>query len=166
VLQKPKRVVITATKSGTEKNATAFPRYFIESLRDLNADADRNEVITALEAFKYAEAKTSKFYEEVKRLATEHALLEDTGKGDGVKTPSADNGQGLIAGRFAILHTGAAVAMAKDPAKQQLLKKKEDIEQQIDDLKYRKASFRDQDYRQQLTKLLVELAKTQEALDK
>ncbi len=29
-LEKPKRVVITATKAGTEKNATVFPRYWIE----------------------------------------------------------------------------------------------------------------------------------------
>ena len=166
VLQRPKRVVITATKAGSEKNATAFPRYFIEALRDLNADTDRNDVITALEAFRYAEGKTTKFYEEVKRLSTEHALLEDTGKGDGVKAPSVENGQGLIAGRFGLLHTGAAVAMAKDPEKQQLLKHKEEIEQQIDDLKYRKASLREQEYRQQLSKFLLDLAKTQEALDK
>ena len=94
------------------------------------------------------------------------SLLEDTGKGDGVKAPSVENGQGLIAGRFGLLHTGAAVAMAKDPEKQQLLKHKEEIEQQIDDLKYRKASLREQEYRQQLSKFLLDLAKTQEALDK
>src|SRR5262249_45664251 len=32
-LQKPKRVVITATKSGTEKNATVFARFWVEALR-------------------------------------------------------------------------------------------------------------------------------------
>src|SRR5581483_2642394 len=62
ILQKPKRIVITATKAGTEKNATVFPRYFIEALHDPAADADKNEVITALEAFRYAEGKTAKFY--------------------------------------------------------------------------------------------------------
>ena len=165
-LQKPKRVVITATKSGTEKNAVVFTRYFVEALRDPAADADKNEIITVLEAFRYAEGKTSKFYDELKRLATEHAVLEDTGKGDGVKAPSVENGQGLIAQRFALLHTGSAVAMAKDPAKQKLLKDKEDIEQKIDELKYRKASMSVADYRGQLAKLLLELAKTQEALDK
>ena len=95
---KTKRVLITATKAGTEKNATVFPRYFIEGLRDPAADADKNEVITVLEAFRYAEAKTAKFYEEAKRLSTEHPLLEDTGKGDGVKAPALDNGEGMVAG--------------------------------------------------------------------
>ena len=166
VLQKPKRIVITATKSGTEKNATVFARYFVEALRDPAADADKNEIITALEAFRYAEAKTSKFYDDLKRLATEHALLEDTGKGEGVKVPSVDNGQGMLAGRFALLHTGSAIAMAKDPAKQKLLKDKEEIEQKIDELKFRKASMAVPEYRGQLAKLLLDLAKTQEALDK
>lgn len=165
-VQKPKRVVITATKSGTEKNATVFARYFIEALRDPAADADKNEIITALEAFRYAEAKTAKFFEENKRIATEHPLIEDTGKGEGVRTASVENGQGLVAGRFALLHTGSAAAVAKDPEKQKLLKEKEDIEAKIDDLKYRKAALSLPEYRQQLQKLLVDLAKTQEALDK
>jgi len=166
ILQKSKRILITATKSGTEKNATVFPRYFIEGLRDPAADADKNEVITVLEAFRYAEAKTAKFYDELKRLSTEHPLIEDVGKGEGVKAPSVENGEGILAGRFALLHTGSAVAMAKDPEKQKLLKDKEGIEEKIDELKYRKASMPVAQYRQELTKLLVDLAKTQEALDK
>jgi hypothetical protein len=166
ILQKPKRIVITATKAGTEKNATVFPRYFIEALHDPAADSDKNEVITALEAFRYAEGKTAKFYEDLKRLATEHALLEDAGKGEGVKAPTAENGEGLLAGRFALLHTGSAVAMAKDPEKQKLLKQKEALEEKIDELKYRKASMPVAEYREQLGKFLVDLAKTQEALDK
>jgi hypothetical protein len=165
-LQKPRRIVIVATKSGTEKNATVFPRYFIEGLRDPAADADKNEIITVLEAFRYAEAKTAKFYDELKRLSTEHPLIEDAGKGEGVKAPTAENGEGLLAGRFAMLHTGSAVTMAKDPEKLKLLKQKEDVETKIDELKYRKASMPVEEYRQQLAKLLLDLAKTQEELDK
>ena len=165
-LQKPRRIVVVATKSGTEKNATVFPRYFIEGLRDPAADADKNEVITVLEAFRYAEAKTAKFYDELKRLSTEHPLIEDAGKGEGVKAPTAENGEGLLAGRFAMLHTGSAVTMAKDPEKLKLLKQKEDVETKIDELKYRKASMPVEEYRGQLAKLLLDLAKTQEELDK
>ncbi len=166
VLEKPKRVVITATKTGTEKNATVFPRYWIEGMRDPAADSDKNEVVTALEVFRYAEEKTAKFYETQKRLATEHALIEDAGKGDGVKVPSAENGEGLTASRFAVLRLGAEAAQIRDPAKLMLLKKKEELEASIDDLKYRKASMDVQQYRQQLQTFLLELARTQEALDK
>ena len=65
-----------------------------------------------------------------------------------------------------MLHTGSAVALARDPEKQKLLKAKEDIEQKIDDLKYRKASLAVDDYRKQLAALLISLAEMQEALDK
>ncbi len=82
-LEKPNRAVITATKSGTEKNATVFARYWVEALRDPAADTDKNETVSALEAFIYAEQKTAQFYETQKRLATEHPMLEDTGQGDG-----------------------------------------------------------------------------------
>jgi hypothetical protein len=165
-LQKPKRVLITATKAGSEKNATIFARYFIEALRDASADADKNDAISALEAFRYAEQKTAKFFESQKRLATEHALIEDTGKGEGVKAPAIDKGEGLIANRFNILHLGAVASFVNNPEKQKLLKQKEDLEAAIDDLKYRKAALSSAEYRTQLQKLLVDLAKAQEALDK
>jgi len=165
-LAKPGRVVISATKSGTEKNATAFARYWIEALRDPAADTDKNDIITALEAFKYAEQKTSKFYETQNRLATEHAMMDDAGKGEGVKAPSPDNGEGLVAGRFALVHLGAVAAQINDPEKLKLLKHKEELEASIDELKYKKASMDVNTYRKQLADLLVDLAKTQEALDK
>jgi hypothetical protein len=107
-LRKENRAVITATKSGTERNATVFARYWVEALRDPAADADKNEIVTALEAYKYADQKTTQFYESAKRLATEHALLEDTGKGEGARAPGPDNGQGLLAARFAVLKLGGS----------------------------------------------------------
>jgi hypothetical protein len=165
-LEKPGRVVISATKSGTEKNATVFARYWIEALRDPAADTDKNESISALEAFRYAEQKTSKFFDTQKRLATEHAVIEDTGKGEGVKSPSPENGEGLVAGRFTVMHLGAVAAQVNDPEKLKLLQHKEELEQAIDELKYRKAAMDLNDYRKQLSQYLVDLAKTQEALDK
>ncbi len=80
------RGVITATKNGTEKNATVFARYWVEALRDPTSDANKNDTISALEAFQYADRKTAGFYESQKRLATEHATFEDTGKNDPVRT--------------------------------------------------------------------------------
>jgi hypothetical protein len=65
-----------------------------------------------------------------------------------------------------MVRLGANAAAARDPAKRQLMEKKEDLEQAIDKLKYDKAAMPDQEYKKQLATLLVELAKTQEALDK
>jgi hypothetical protein len=165
-LQKAGRVVIAATKTGTEKNATVFARYWVDALRDTSADTDKNETITALEAFVYADRKTAAFYESQKRLATEHPVLEDTGKKEGVRAPSADNGEGLLAANFAILRIGSAQKAANDPAKRALLDKKEELERKIDLLKYQKAAMSADDYKKQLTDALLELAKVQGDLDK
>ncbi len=164
-LQKPNRVVITATKSGTERNATVFARFWVEALRDPGADADKNETVTAIEAFRYADQKTVQYYERNKRIATEHAVLEDTGQGEAVRNPTSDNGHGLVASRTPLLRIGAAQRAAADPAKQKLLTQKEEVEQKIDQLKYNKAAMNVADYRKQLQVLLVELAKVQKEID-
>jgi hypothetical protein len=165
-LRKPNRIVITATKTGTEKNATVFARYWAEALRDPAADTDKNDSVSALEAFRYAQRKTTESYDSQKRLATEHAVLEDTGKGEGEKAPSAENGEGKLAGVFTVVRLGANAAAARDPAKRALLDKKEELEQAIDTLKYEKAAIPSDEYRKQLTQLLLQLATTQEALEK
>jgi hypothetical protein len=166
VLQKQNRVVISATKSGTERNAPVFARFWVEALRDPSADSDKNEAVSALEAYRYADQKTTAYYERAKRLATEHAMLEDTGKGEGVRAPSQDNGQGLLAGRFTVLRLGAMQKAAGDPAKQELLRRKEDLEQKIDQLKYNKAALPAAEYSKQLRQLLLDLARLQTEIDK
>ncbi|MDQ6760553.1 MAG: hypothetical protein M3Z32_11920 [Acidobacteriota bacterium] len=165
-LSKSNRAVITATKTGSEKNATVFARYWVEALRDPTVDTDKNGVISALEAFRFAEQKTAKFYDAAKRLATEHAILEDTGKGQGTRNPSAENGQGLLASRFPLLRIGAVQTAVATPEKQKLIAHKDEVEQEIDTLKYQKAAMPAEDYKKQLTRLLVDLAKTQAELDK
>ncbi|MCC7174282.1 MAG: caspase family protein [Bryobacterales bacterium] len=165
-LRKEGRVLVVATKSGTEKNATVFARYWAEALRDPSADTDKNEAITALEAFRYAALKSAAFYDSQKRLATEHPLLEETGTGEGLRVTALEEGQGRLAAAFTLLRFGSAQEAVKDPAKQKLLARKEELESQIDLLKYQKAAMTEPEYRKQLTALLLELARTQEALDK
>jgi hypothetical protein len=145
------RVVITATRSGTEKNATIFARCWVEALRDPAADTDKNEVITASEAFQFASRKVTEFYESQKRLATEHPVLDAEGAGGA---------------QFAVVRFGAAQRVALDPSKRKLMAHREDLEQQIDRLKYQKAALPEPEYRKQLTALLLDLARTQVELDK
>jgi len=165
-LEKANRVVITATKSGNEKNATVFARFWVEALRDPSADTDKNETVSALEAFTYATAKTAQFYDTQKRLATEHPILEDTGQGDGERKPSPENGEGLKAAQFALLRIGAAQTAANTPEKKALLEKRDELEEQIDKLKYEKAAMAADEYKKKLQDLLIQLAKTQAELDK
>ncbi len=147
-LARPERVVVTATRSGTERNATVFARYWVEALRDPAADSDKNESISALEAFRYAEEKVKRFYAENNRLATEHPRLE-----------------GKLAGGFVLARLGAAAAAFADPARRQLLARRESIEQQIDALKLKKAALATEQYQKELERLLLELARVQEAIE-
>jgi hypothetical protein len=162
-LERPGRAVITATKSGTEKNATVFARYWVEALQDPAADTDKSDSVSAMEAFIYATKKTAAFYDSQKRLATEHAVFNDTGSGEPVR--EAGNGQGPFLSTFTLLRLGSSQQAANDPARRALLEQKDSLEQKIDTLKYQKAAMEPSDYKKQLTEALVELAKVQEQLD-
>jgi len=164
VLGRPGRAVITATKSGTEKNATVFVRYWVEALQDPAADTDKSDSISAMEAFTYAAKKIAAYYDSQKRLATEHAVFNDVGTGEPMR--EARDGQGALMSSFTLLRLGSSQQAANDPAKRALLQKKEELEQKIDTWKYQKAAMDPEDYKKQLTAALVELAKVQEELDK
>jgi hypothetical protein len=148
-LKKPNRLIITATRAGTEKNATVFARFWVEALNDPTADTDKNGVINAGEAFQFAQRKTKEFYDGQKRLATEHPVLADA----------------QLAQAFPVVRITAADVVT-DPAKKALQAKRDDLESQIDQLKYQKALLAPAEYKAQLSKLLLELAKTQAELDK
>ena len=163
-LERPGRAVIAATKSGTEKNATIFIRYWVEALQDPAADTDKSDSVSALEAFSYAAKKTTAFYDSQKRLATEHAVFDDIGRGEPVR--DLGNGQGALMSSFTILRLGPGQQAAIDPAKRALLAQKEDLEQKIDVLKYGKAAMDPADYKKQLTTALLALAKIQQELDR
>ena len=109
--ERPGRAVIAATKAGTEKNATVFARYWLEALQDPSADTDKSESISAMEAFIYASKKTAEFYESQKRLATEHAVFDDTGAGQPVRV--AGDGQGTLMSNFTLLRLGSSKEAAK-----------------------------------------------------
>jgi len=145
-LARPDRIVVTATRSGGERNATVFPRYWVESLRDPAADTDKNETISAQEAFRYAEEKVKRFYSDQKRLATEHPRLE-----------------GKLAASFVLARLGSAATV--DPARRQYLARRESLEQQIDALKLRKPALPSEHYKKELERLLLELARVQEAIE-
>src|SRR5215472_15709891 len=162
-LEKPGRAVIAATKSGTEKNATVFARYWVQALQDPAADSDKSESVTAMEAFRYATQKTAAFYDAEKRLATEHAVFNDSGHGEPVR--EAGDGQGALLSSITLLRMGSSQLAANNPAKRALLDKKEGLEQKIDLLKFQKAAMDPVDYKKQLTDALLELAKVEEELE-
>jgi hypothetical protein len=160
------RVVITATRNGQERNATVFMRFFAEALTDPAADMDKNGSVSVLEAYRYAEQHTAKFYEAAGRIATEHPMLDDNGDGKGVKDPSPQNGEGLLAATVPLVRYAAAAARVDTPDARELRAQKEKLENDVATLKYNRASLQEYEYKQQLDSLLLELARTQQKLEK
>jgi hypothetical protein len=58
------RIVVSATRSSSEKFDPYFSRYFIEGLSERRADRDKNSRVSLLEAFNYAKNNVEEFYEE------------------------------------------------------------------------------------------------------
>ena len=73
------RVVVTATKSGTEQNYARFGTFFAEAIGKLESDLDHDDSVSVREAFLKAATETEAFYKSEGRIPTEHALLDDNG---------------------------------------------------------------------------------------
>jgi hypothetical protein len=158
----PGRAVLTATKSGQERNQTIFPRHFVSAFAEDVADTDKDGRVSLLEAFVYAQAEVERSYEQDGRLMTEHAVLDDNGDGAAVADPGGDSTDGAFSAAF-FLGAGRAVAASAPPADaspqlQALYATKTKLEQQIAQLRAGKAGMPEAEYQKQLEALLVELA--------
>jgi hypothetical protein len=160
-------VVLTATRSGFEKNQTHLAEYFIEGLEESNADRDKNGRISLLEAFNYAALKVSEYYAREGILQTEHPVLDDNGDSQAHDKPEPDNGDGLLA-RTTYLDRGAAsVSVTSAPSEaRDLMRTAEELEKQIENLKYRKPGMPADEYERQLEALLLKLAQVNAKLQK
>jgi hypothetical protein len=155
------RIVITATRSGQEQNATRFTEFLIAALAATDADTDQDGRISVLEAFTYANRLTANFYTRAGRLATEHALLEDNG--DGVGHQKAEGGDGLLA-RATYIDSRSEEEAAANVAVAKLRRERTRLEGEIAQLIARKRDLTEPEYETALEKLFIELAKTNRAL--
>lgn len=155
------RVVITATRSGRERNATTFARYFVEAYAADGADVDKDERVSVLEAFNYARREVERLYESENRLLTEHALLDDDGDGEGSGEPGPESSDGALAASL-FLDAGRAVrALAgtgADPELAELYRQRQALEDAVADLRSRKDELDPAEYDAELERLLLELA--------
>lgn len=154
------RVVVTATKSGFEQNHATFGGHFVEAFAGTEADADKDERVSLLEAFRYARQAVRGAYDSDKRLLTEHALLDDNGDGVGSEEPDATTGDGVLAAAVFLAAVPAAAVAATDPELRGLLERKGSLERQIAELRSRRSNMSADEYDRQLEALLVELAQT------
>jgi hypothetical protein len=144
----PRRVVITATKNGGERNATRFGAYWAEALTNSAADRDKDGNVTAQEAFDYATRKVADSFKADASIVTEHARL--TGKD---------------AGRIVVARLGAAALFASDKQLAALRVEQDGIEQRIDAVRKQKGSLKPDDYYARLEPVLLDMARLGERID-
>lgn len=163
-LSAPRRIVVTATSRGGERNATLFGRFFAEAVSSSGADIDQDGTISLLEAFVYARTQVERHYEENNLLQTEHPRLDDDGDGEGTAEPGPDASDGALAASF-VLAPGPAMAGA-DPALRELYDERRLLEEDLRDLRARSDEMDQDAYDDSLEVLLLELArKNQEIRD-
>lgn len=162
-LSAPNRTIITATKSGMERNESVFGQYFVAAFVGDEADVDNDERLSILEAFSYARSEVARAYDEDQRLLSEHAVLDDNGDGTGSADPGLDAEDGPLAATLLLTGATRTTVMgtaSDDPDLARLYGDKGRLEQAIADLRRRKASLEMEAYERQLETLLVDLAMT------
>jgi len=145
------RTLITATRSGFERNATRFAQYFAAALAAGSADINKNGAITAQEAFDYASRSVADSFEKDGALATEHPQIA-----------------GGAASRFTVARLASAgppEPAVTNPAVAALVAEREKLDQDIESLRSRRESMATDVYLAELQKLLVQLAEVQGKID-
>jgi len=144
----PGRVVVTATKTGGERNETQFPEFFVAAFSDPSADRDRNGHVSIAEAFEYAKTKVTQAFQQKGLLLTEHATMDDSGEGHLASTMFLGIGRA----------EGALAVDTSDPAMKQLVDEKDAIDREIAALKLRKNGMDGAQYDARMEQLLTDLA--------
>ena len=165
-LAAPDRVVITATKNGSENNYARFGGYLSQAIGDPAADIDKDGETSLLEAWLTAARKTADFYKDEGRIATEHSLLDDNG--DGLGTPpdwfsgvrsvkKAKDGatpDGLRAAQIHLVHSAAERALTAEQRTE-----RDTLERDLAALRERKSRMKEDDYYREIEALLIKLAR-------
>jgi hypothetical protein len=144
----PGRVLITATKSGGERTATRFAQYWAEALKGGNADTNKDEIVTASEAFEFANRQVAAAFKADVALATEHARME---------------GEDLAAS-FPVARRGTAT-LSDDPEVRALLAQRAGLERELDVVKDKRGVVPDEEYYNELETVLVRFARLQQQID-
>ena len=151
-------VVVTATDSSAQQFETVFAEYFVKAFEAQGADADKSGRVSLWEAFSFASAGVRTWFEQKGTLPTERALLDDTGTGIGREVQSTSSTDGAVA-RVTYVEPEAPLALPSDAGQAALVRRRADLEAQLEELKARKEQMPPDQYDAELEKILVEIAR-------
>ncbi len=142
------RTVVTATRSGRESNAVSFSRHWAEAMTSNSADTNKDELLSAAEAFRFTEKRIDEYYKSEKTLATEHPRMINNNNPE-----------------FYLARTGKLAGSERNPRVSILLHKRSRLAEEFYSLKNRKAEMSEQAYLDSLQKILLQIANLQTFID-
>jgi len=168
-LSAPGRVIITATRSGYEDNATRFGGYLARAIASPSADLDKDGQTSLLEAFLLASRQVEQLYKDQGLLLTEHALLDDNGDGFGtppdwfrglraVKTAAEGKTVDGVRANQMILVRGESEQKLSPETRA----RRDELEGQLSALRARKPAMKEDDYYKALEAIMVQTARLYE----
>lgn len=162
------RIVIAATRSGSEKNLTHLGKYLIDAFAANHADVDKNGRVSVYEAFAYAAHQVEEYYTKEGSMQTEHPMLNDNGDAQAVTPAEAAAAGSAMFSRAAYLDRGSPLLTQGDmsPESQALAREAQSLEKQIELLKSSKDEMSEAEYEKRLEELLLKLAEVQTKLRK
>ncbi len=144
VLAGKRRVIVTASRTGIERNESIFAGPFVRGLTGTEADADKDGRVSVFEAFDFARRDVARSYEESQKMLTEHAVLSDSA--------------------LARTVTFGSPRATADPRIVALVAERQELESQVLSLRGRKATTDSTAYEQELERLLLLVAEKSQAI--
>ena len=151
------RVVLTATDSAAQQFETVFAEYFVKAFSEPATDTDKNHRVSIWEAFTYASAAVRQSYEQKGQLPTERSLLDDTGAAIGREAQTGGT-DGALA-RITYVEPEPPLVLPADATQAALVRRRAELDAQLEELKARKESTQPDQYDAELEKLLIEIAR-------
>ena len=142
------RMLILATRSGVERHATKFGNYFAAALSDPGADLDKNQVVSAGEAYRFAERYVGDYFERNGQLATEHSRIE-----------------GARADQFNLANLSDSRPSQDDDVLTDLIARRYLLNGQLDELRLSRDKMTADDYQSASLQMLLELAQVENEIE-
>jgi len=143
----PARTIVTATRTGGERNETRFTEHFIAAWTSEGADSDRNDRISVFEAFEYARLRVEASYEQTGHIPTEHPTLNDGSEGK------------LAQAQYLTPPRSRSTELANaDPKLRELVARQETLQRQVENHRLQREKMEAAAYEAELERLLTELA--------
>lgn len=158
-LSGPNRILVAATRTERQLNATEFGQFFAAAVAGEDADLDKDDRVSLLEAFLFTRREVERLYENENELLTETAVLDDNGDGEASHDAGLAGPDGPLAATFHLGGvSGTAGQVPDDPELARLYAERAAIQARIDGLRARREQMGEDEYFDALEPILVELA--------